>query len=139
MTRHRLPETRDGINVHLVLQYASADQPSPRELDLYITANLYPNGLVGEVFCSAGSVGSRTSGWLDLCCVMLSVALQCGADFEALVSKWRGQRFDPQGLVLNAPACMLNSDSPHVHVSSPADAVGRWLLGRFPGGRDATK
>jgi len=130
MTRERLPQTRRSCVTNLRLLHDEG------QMDIYVTVGFYRDGRVGEVFCQAGHCGSRTSGWLDLTMTMASIALQCGAPYRQVLGKMLGQRFAPDGRLLDAPECMRDSQSPHVNVSSPADAVARYMLARWPEGRE---
>ncbi|KKM06139.1 hypothetical protein LCGC14_1746930, partial [marine sediment metagenome] len=70
--RKRLPDTRDSITRHVVIDYST---------DVYITVGLYPDTKQpGEVFITVGKVGSTVRGMIDLFGLNVSLLLQYGID-----------------------------------------------------------
>jgi hypothetical protein len=141
--RTKLPDERLGQTTHLRLLHKDGT------LDMYLRVSYYEDGRVGEIFCSNGHSEEATEakpedkksprGWLDLTMTMVSIGLQYGADYAVLIGKLRGQRFKPDGTLLNVPLYMRDaSGSPNLMVNSPADAVARFMEARYPGGFDAT-
>jgi len=132
-----LPDHRPGVTHHLTIQHADG------ELDLYLICNTYPDGRLGEVFVKAAKAGSRVHAYLDLLMLTLSVAIQSGVPLATLTSKYRGTRFPPEGRVNNYPEEMvraeqatLNTARPYILVSSPVDAIARYLDWMFPDGKE---
>ncbi len=110
--RHRLPPTRDAI-VH---KFAVGS------VEGYIIVGLYPDGHPGEVFLVISKEGSTLSGVMDSFAILLSLALQSEIPLEALVSKFRHVRFEPDGRT-------GNKEIPTA--SSIIDHLFHWLARRF--------
>jgi ribonucleoside-diphosphate reductase alpha chain len=110
--RARLPETRRSVTHRAVIE----SQQGP--LTLFVTAGLYQDGRVGEVFVQAGKLGSTVRGLLDDWARAVSYLLQYGVPVAEVVERFRGGSYPPAGLTANAelPAC-----------SSLTDYVMRWL------------
>lgn len=83
--RQRLPETRGG----------STHKIKCGKVTLYVTLNLDADGNPMEMFIHADE---GWQGWADVLALTASVALQHGADFATLMKKWRGLRFEPDGI-----------------------------------------
>jgi ribonucleoside-diphosphate reductase alpha chain len=64
----------------------------------YLTAGVYPDGHVGEVFVRLGKQGSTLSGMADALGIVTTLALQYGAPLPLIVERLRGQHFEPAGL-----------------------------------------
>lgn len=112
-SRERLPGEREGLTVKL--------QVGGHEL--YVTANHYPDGRLGELFIKgAGKEGSTLQGMIDQFALLFSIAVQSGADFGLLARKLHRQKFEPYGEV----------DHPGVgRADSLVDAVVKWLALHF--------
>jgi len=128
--RHRLPNTREGIDHHVVI-YSSEVGPDGKtacsvKTDIYLTANPYEDGSLAEVFCSIGQAGSTLSAIVDAWCTAVSKGLQHGIPLEVLVRGEIGKRFEPCGMM---PGRSSNPEIPHP--ASVTDYIARWLLGRF--------
>ena len=94
MSRERLPKLREGKTWHWELR----DDASPMQLDGYLTANCYEDGRLGEIFVKLGeSKSDLVQGLLDAWCIGFSIALQHGADFEEMATKFAGMNFRPAG------------------------------------------
>lgn len=121
--RKRLEKERLGSTVKLEV---SAPEGT---YDLYVTANVYPDGRVGEVFIrGAGKEGSTMHGMIQAFATMLSIALQHGADLGLICRKIHRGKYDPCGSV----------NHPEIgHADSLPDAVVKWLALRF--GDDALR
>ena len=64
----------------------------------YLTAGLYDDGTVGELFISDfGKEGSTLRGVFSAWATTLSIALQHGVPLESLVRKFAWMRFEPHG------------------------------------------
>jgi ribonucleoside-diphosphate reductase alpha chain len=89
----------------------------------YLTAGLYDDGTVGELFISGvGKEGSTLRGVFSAWATTLSIALQYGVPLESLVRKFAYMRFEPYGQT-------ENPEIPKAH--SIPDYVARWLPSRF--------
>ncbi|MFI7587604.1 vitamin B12-dependent ribonucleotide reductase [Spongisporangium articulatum] len=74
----------------------------------YMTAGMYPNGELGEVFLKLGKQGSTLAGVMDAFSIAVSVGLQYGVPLETYVQKFTNLRFEPAGL----------TDDPDVRMSA---------------------
>src|SRR3954451_18562000 len=64
----------------------------------YITAGMYEDGSVGEIFLTdIGKEGSTLRGMMNAFATSISIALQYGVPLETLVRKFSYMRFDPEG------------------------------------------
>lgn len=72
-------------------------------LKLYITTSFYDNGKLGEIYVSSGRQGSLTKGLLDSISTTLSEMLQYGVPPEDIARMYRGQKYEPSGLVTGHP------------------------------------
>lgn len=110
--REKLPNERASITHRFTVDKCKG----------YITAGLYEDGRVGEVFVKIDKQGSAVSGFADAWAVSVSLLLQLGVPLEDICRKYRGMRFEPAGV----------TDNPNIRfVSSPIDYMVRWLEGRF--------
>jgi ribonucleoside-diphosphate reductase alpha chain len=89
----------------------------------YITAGMYEDGTVGEIFLTdIGKEGSTLRGMMNSFATSISIALQYGVPLETLVQKFSYMRFDPEGITLN-PEIPFAKSMP--------DYIMRWLASRF--------
>src|SRR4051812_32504575 len=89
----------------------------------YITAGLYDDGTVGEIFLSdIGKEGSTLRGMMNSFATAISIALQYGVPLETLVRKFAYMRFEPEGITSN-PEIPFGKSMP--------DYIMRWLASRF--------
>ncbi|ADB53831.1 vitamin B12-dependent ribonucleotide reductase [Conexibacter woesei] len=89
----------------------------------YITAGLYEDGSVGEIFLTdIGKEGSTLRGMMNSFATMVSIALQYGVPLETLVRKFSYMRFEPEGMTMN-PEIPFAKSMP--------DYIMRWLASRF--------
>jgi len=89
----------------------------------YITAGMYDDGTVGEVFLTdIGKEGSTLRGMMNSFATLLSVSLQYGVPLETLVRKFSYMRFEPEGIT-NNPEIPFAKSMP--------DYIMRWLASRF--------
>jgi ribonucleoside-diphosphate reductase alpha chain len=89
----------------------------------YITAGLYEDGTVGEIFLTdIGKEGSTLRGMMNSFATAISIALQYGVPLETLVSKFAYMRFEPEGITQN-PEIPFAKSLP--------DYIMRWLGSRF--------
>jgi ribonucleoside-diphosphate reductase alpha chain len=89
----------------------------------YITAGMYGDGTVGEIFLTdIGKEGSTLRGMMNAFATSVSIALQYGVPLETLVRKFSYMRFDPEGATGN-PEIPFAKSMP--------DYIMRWLASRF--------
>src|ERR687885_1792515 len=89
----------------------------------YITAGMYEDGTVGEIFLTdIGKEGSTLRGMMNSFATSISIALQYGVPLETLVQKFSYMRFDPEGITTN-PEIPFAKSMP--------DYIMRWLASRF--------
>jgi ribonucleoside-diphosphate reductase alpha chain len=89
----------------------------------YITAGVYEDGTVGEIFLTdVGKEGSTLRGMMNSFATAISIALQYGVPLETLVQKFSYMRFDPEGIT-------QNTEIPFA--KSMPDYIMRWLASRF--------
>ncbi|MEA2478081.1 MAG: ribonucleoside-diphosphate reductase alpha chain [Thermoleophilaceae bacterium] len=89
----------------------------------YITAGMYEDGTVGEIFLTdIGKEGSTLRGMMNAFATSVSIALQYGVPLETLVEKFSYMRFDPEGITTN-PEIPFAKSMP--------DYIMRWLASRF--------
>src|SRR5208337_4341709 len=89
----------------------------------YITAGMYEDGTVGEIFLTdIGKEGSTLRGMMNAFATAISIALQYGVPLETLVQKFSYMRFEPEGIT-------GNTEIPFA--KSMPDYIMRWLASRF--------
>ncbi|WP_320671222.1 vitamin B12-dependent ribonucleotide reductase [Patulibacter defluvii] len=89
----------------------------------YITAGMYEDGSVGEIFLTdIGKEGSAVRGMMNSFATSVSIALQYGVPLETLVRKFAYMRFEPEGITTN-PEIPFAKSMP--------DYFMRWLASRF--------
>ena len=89
----------------------------------YITAGMYDDGSVGEIFLTdVGKEGSTLRGMMNSFATAISISLQYGVPLETLVRKFAYMRFEPEGITTN-PEIPFAKSMP--------DYIMRWLASRF--------
>src|SRR6202035_922144 len=89
----------------------------------YITAGMYEDGTIGEIFLTdIGKEGSTLRGMMNAFATSISIALQYGVPLETLVQKFSYMRFEPEGITTN-PEIPFAKSMP--------DYIMRWLASRF--------
>jgi ribonucleoside-diphosphate reductase alpha chain len=89
----------------------------------YITAGMYEDGTLGEIFLTdIGKEGSTLRGLLNSFATAISIALQYGVPLETLVEKFAYMRFEPEGMTTNREIPFAKS---------MPDYIMRWLASRF--------
>jgi ribonucleoside-diphosphate reductase alpha chain len=89
----------------------------------YITAGMYEDGTVGEIFLTdIGKEGSTLRGMMNAFATSISIALQYGVPLATLVEKFSYMRFEPEGITQN-PEIPFAKSMP--------DYIMRWLASRF--------
>ncbi|MGA3362530.1 MAG: LAGLIDADG family homing endonuclease, partial [Solirubrobacteraceae bacterium] len=111
--RHRMPRERKSITHKFSLGGHEG----------YITAGMYDDGTVGEIFLTdIGKEGSTLRGMMNAFATAISIALQYGVPLEKLVEKFSYMRFEPEGITSN-PEIPFAKSMP--------DYIMRWLASRF--------
>ena len=111
--RRELPHTRDGLTHKFIIN---------GQHRVYITANKFENGDLGEVFINAGKEGSVVSGLLNAMAILCSKMLQEGVPVESVIKSFINLRFDPWGM----------TDNPDIPTAkSIVDYIGKWLGTNF--------
>src|SRR5215213_2856265 len=68
----------------------------------YITAGMYEDGSVGEIFLTdIGKEGSTLRGMMNAFATSISISLQYGVPLDTLVRKFAYMRFEPEGITTN--------------------------------------
>jgi ribonucleoside-diphosphate reductase alpha chain len=89
----------------------------------YITAGMYDDGTIGEIFLTdIGKEGSTLRGMMNSFATAISLSLQYGVPLETLVRKFSYMRFEPEGMTSN-PEIPFSKSMP--------DYIMRWLASRF--------
>jgi ribonucleoside-diphosphate reductase alpha chain len=89
----------------------------------YITAGMYEDGSIGEIFLTdIGKEGSTLRGMMNSFATAISISLQYGVPLETLVRKFSYMRFEPEGMTSN-PEIPFSKSMP--------DYIMRWLASRF--------
>jgi ribonucleoside-diphosphate reductase alpha chain len=111
--RHRMPRERQSITHKFSIGGHEG----------YITAGMYEDGSVGEIFLTdIGKEGSTLRGMMNSFATAISIALQYGVPLETLVRKFSYMRFEPEGMTSN-PEIPFAKSMP--------DYIMRWLASRF--------
>jgi ribonucleoside-diphosphate reductase alpha chain len=89
----------------------------------YITAGMYEDGTIGEIFLTdVGKEGSTIKGMMNAFATAMSIGLQYGVPLETFVEKFAFMRFEPEGYTGN----------PEVpFAKSLPDYILRWMAARF--------
>jgi ribonucleoside-diphosphate reductase alpha chain len=111
--RHRMPRERQSITHKFSIGGHEG----------YITAGMYEDGSVGEIFLTdIGKEGSTLRGMMNSFATAISISLQYGVPLETLVRKFSYMRFEPEGMTSN-PEIPFAKSMP--------DYIMRWLASRF--------
>ena len=101
----------------------------------YITAGMYEDGTVGEIFLTdIGKEGSTLRGMMNSFATAISIALQYGVPLETLVQKFAYMRFEPEGITAE-PGDPVREVDARLHHALAGVAVPRR---RHPGGARAS-
>ncbi len=103
-----MPKTRRGLTHSFVVGNHK----------VYITANHYSDGRLGEIFLKTAREGSAFSGLMDTLARLLSKALQRGESVESLVDSLLNMRFEPWG---------STDDMDIPFAKSIPDYIARWV------------
>ena len=97
----------------------------------YITAGMYEDGTVGEIFLTdIGKEGSTLRGMMNSFATAISIALQYGVPLETLVQKFAYMRFEPEGITHEPGDPVREVDARLHHALARLALPGR----RHPGG-----
>lgn len=99
VTRAKLPKERNSRTISFWVGPAKG----------YVTVGEYEDGSPGEIFLRIGKQGSTMSGITDAFAIAVSLGLQYGVPLEAFVSKFRGMRFEPEGITDDSDFRMATS------------------------------
>jgi ribonucleoside-diphosphate reductase alpha chain len=86
--RKRLPKKRTSVTTSFSVAGAEG----------YMTAGMYDDGSLGEVFLKLGKQGSTLAGVMDAFSIGISLALQHGVPLETYIQKFTNMRFEPAGM-----------------------------------------
>jgi ribonucleoside-diphosphate reductase alpha chain len=86
--RKRLPKKRTSLTTSFSVAGAEG----------YMTAGMYEDGSLGEVFLKLGKQGSTLAGVMDAFSIAISIALQHGVPLETYIRKFTNMRFEPAGM-----------------------------------------
>jgi ribonucleoside-diphosphate reductase alpha chain len=111
--RHKMPRERQSITHKFSIGGHEG----------YITAGMYEDGTIGEIFLTdIGKEGSTLRGMMNSFATAISLSLQYGVPLEMLVRKFSYMRFEPEGMTSN-PEIPFAKSMP--------DYIMRWLASRF--------
>ena len=118
--RRKMPKLRRGKTRNVDLT-----TPSGATYSLFITANTFEDGTLGEIFIQSAKEGSTIGGLLGTIARLTSFLLQYGVPLEWLVGKMKGTLFEPYG----------TTDDPDIREArSIVDYVYSWLGKEFLSG-----
>lgn len=66
---------------------------------VHLTAGMYPDGRLGEVFIDLSKQGTALRFWGESTATLFSLAIQCGCPLETLVDLFVGSKSEPFGIV----------------------------------------
>ena len=111
-SRRKLPKTRNSITHHF----------NVGGHDGYVTAGMYEDGTLGEIFVKMNKEGSTIAGLMDTISILTSIGIQHGVPLPLLVEKLSYLDFEPRG---------MTGDPDVPTARSVVDYVFRWLGTRF--------
>lgn len=124
-SRRHMPNERKSITKKFTI-HAHPDYGG--NIDGYITAGLFEDGTLGEVFITVAKEGTLIRGLLIALGIAVSIGLQQGVPLQTFVDKFKYLKFEPAGL----------TDDPHPlsMTSSVIDYIFRWLEMKLIDGED---
>lgn len=143
MAHRKMPDSRASITKRFELRYIDQDPAkTKRVLKLYLTAGMYDDTAIGELFIKAEDrpaeqaddtgredrdrIPPLTVGALDALAMTISVGLQHGVPLQTLTSKLKNNKFGPNG---------FTGDADIRSYTSVFDLIAQWLDLRFPDGK----
>lgn len=121
LERRRLPDSRVSYTRKFRIRYKHRDGTDDT-MRIYLTAGIYEDGKLGELFIRCDRMGTMARGALDAVAVLTSLMLQYGIPLEVVTDKLRYTRFEPAG---------LTGDQEFPMCKSVLDLVAQWLEARF--------
>jgi len=91
VTRNTLAQTHDSITHKFTVGGHEG----------YLTVGLYPDGQPGEIFIKISKEGSSISGFCQAFCRAFSLSLQFGLPISEAVKRFKGMKFEPNGMTGN--------------------------------------
>jgi len=67
----------------------------------YLTVGMYDDGQPGEIFIKISKEGSSISGFCQAFCRAFSLSLQFGLPISEAVKRFKGMKFEPNGMTGN--------------------------------------
>lgn len=136
--RTRLPTTRKSITHKFTIHSSDEpvvcsvcgkrmSEPIPKDVDVYVTVSLYPNGMPGELFVKIGSYGDTVKGFMNQWAIMVSIALQYGVPLEKICEKGEHSRFEPAGMTDTLLCDNEGNVIGKISALSVIDYICRWL------------
>ena len=119
--RERLPENRHGKTHKFVIKY-QGENGIMNQLEGFLTANMYEDGRVGELFIVVDKEGSMVGGLCDQIGMLVSLCLQSGVDLEKICEKLAYTRYYPSGFTTNKNIPIAKSLT---------DYIAQWLGHEF--------
>ena len=122
--REKLPTDRTGVTQKFTIFWRKEEgngDVAVLEVDIYLTANTYPDGRLGELFIHIGKAG-HTEAIYNEWAKSASRSLQHGIPVDELFRQHVGTLFAPDGAT-------SNKDFPRC--TSVLDLVSRWILSRY--------
>lgn len=119
--RRRLPSERPSYTRKFKIRYKHKDGTDDT-MRLYLTAGVYEDGSLGELFIRCDRMGTMARGALDAVAVMVSLLLQYGVPLEIVAEKLRHTRFEPSG---------FTGDQEFKTCTSALDLIAQWIQKRF--------
>ena len=118
--RHKMPVERQSITHKFSLGGHEG----------YITAGMYEDGSVGEIFLTdIGKEGSTIKGLMNAFATAISIGLQYGVPLETFVNKFAYIRFEPEGITTQ-PGDPVREVAARLHHALARLAVPRRRLPR---------
>lgn len=97
-TRHVMGREKGGHSEGRTVKLELQDDTHGGTVEGYITGNLAADGELREVFLAGfGKEGTMFDGWTQFAAILLSLGLQAGVDFRALMNRVGQMRFEPKG------------------------------------------
>src|SRR3712207_1674882 len=117
--RKRLPKKRTSVTTSFSVAGAEG----------YMTAGMYEDGSLGEVFLKLGKQGSTLAGVMDAFSIGISLALQHGVPLETYIQKFTNMRFEPAGMTDDPDIRIAQSvRSEERRVGKSVDLGGRRII-----------
>ena len=100
----------------------------------YLHVGLYPDKTPGETFINMSKEGSTIGGLMDSIWALISIALQHGVPLKSLVNKFKDQKFEPYGIVLEGDT---EGENGIRTATSIPDYIFRFLEKQFLNGNES--